>query len=850
MQARHRSWLLSALVVGVPLMVAVPAGSAPSHAPPASVAIESVGIATQTGCAVVHVATSEPLPVRIDRPAGGRLVAEFRGAVLAPSATGALDRAPGLRSAVTLSQTGAQPPVVRLEAVSPRGEAPSVQRFADGRGVIVQLLLGTTASAGVPSVGPSAAPEPAREPEVRVASLTRAGAPPLTDRPTGSPSWTAGPTGRLLKAVTALTGLALPPVISSAEPREAEPPLLLAYALSELPSGALAQRPVPRETGPMVRRVRLVELRPLVVAVDCSQPVPYELDRAEDGGYVLSLPGARLDAKCERSIALHPVTEGHVTAEETGEGVRIAIPAAADQTCTVRAGASPTTVVCQVVEGGAGPVTPPVTPPAPAGEALINLDFQEAPVVEILTALAKYADRNIVATNAVTGTMSVHLSSVTLTEALEVVVKLNDLDYALIGERNYIVGTPEEVARFKPSDSGKLPQQVSYTPQATTPERIAREMTEALEGTGVTIRIVEDTKTVVFRDVPDQETAARLQQMAAELDVPPADTTRWVQLEHLTAAEAAAALEDLVSDVDFRVPGPEAPRVGVIGLSGKTVDVDRAEALLTTIDVERPAVEDLPPSDLVSRTLVVSYVDPQQVTEVITTVFGEQIQALAVTTERQLQDAKETDMAGGLRPAGRILVHGPESLMPDVERLVAEVDAPPPQVEITATITDILVDRNKTIGFQWELPGLIFSEQSTAGNGFSVGKLLRLPFNTTGAGAFQSAFDAQAENTDTTVLSRTSLVALQGKTANFLVGQIVPYETRVAADGTVTSSVEFQEIGLGLKFAPTVDAQGNISIYISPRVRSFQGFSPAGYPIVATREAQTILRCRDGDVVA
>ena len=860
MQVRHRSWLLMALIAGIPLVAAIPAGSTPSTAPPVSVAVESVGVATQTGCAVVCIATSGPLSVRIDRPAADRVVAEFPGAVLAPSATGALDRAPGLREALTLTQSGSRPPVVRLEASSLGGVAPAVERFADGRGLLVRLLLSPpsaspTEAAPRPS-GSLAAAAPGSQTGVRLAAVTGARVASAPDRPTAPLGWAAGPTGRLLRAVSAATGLALPPIVGSVEPRAPEEPILLAGPLSALPAGVLAARPEPRGDaapagGPVVRRVRLVELRPLIVAVDGSQPMQYQLDRGPDGvGYVLRLPGARLDPKCERSISLHPVIEGYVTAEEAADGVAVAIPAAEGEACSVRAGASPNTVVCELAAGTIGAPAPPETPPQPAGEPLVNLDFQEAPVVEILTALAKYAERNIVATTAVSGTMSVHLTGVTLTEALDVIVKLNGLDYALVGERNYIVGTPEEVARFRPSAAGALPQQVSYKPQATSPERIAHEMQDSVEGTGVTIKIAEDTGTVVFRDVPDQETAARLVELASELDVPPADTTRWVQLEHLTAEEAAAVLEDLVTDVEIRLPGPEAPRVGVIGLAGKTVDVDRAEGLLATIDVERPAPVDQPPTDLVSRTFIVSYVEPDAAAEVITAVFGEQVQALPISKEKELQDAQDTDMVGGLRPAGRLLVRGPEGLMPDVERLIADVDAPPPQVQITATITDVRVDRDKNVGFQWELPGLIVSEEQTAGDGYRFGKFIRAPFSAEGAGAFNASFDASSTSTDTTVLSRTTLIAAQGKTANFLVGDIIPYETSVAADGTVTRSVEFEEIGLGLKFAPSVDAQGNINIYISPRVRSFSGFSPAGYPIIATREAQTILRCHDGDVVA
>jgi len=751
-----------------------------------------------------------------------------------------------------------------MEAVSTGADPPVAERFADGCGLIVRLSVAAEASApGPPAAsGPGSSPESLRaDHEVRVAGVSGVRTTPIALTPAGSPARDADPVRDILHTVSALTGLARPDVLGSLDARSTEAPVRLASALIGLPADVLAARPQPREDSaagdqPVVRRVRVVEMEPLKVAIDCTPVAPYQIDRlASASAYVLLLSGARLDPKCERSIALHPVQEGRVSAEETPEGALITIPAADGQECVVRVGASPDTLVCELAPGATvvaqAPDTAATAPtPAPEGEPLVNLDFQEAPVVEILTALAKYAGRNIVTTTAVSGTMSVHLADVTLDQALDIIVGLNDLDYALVGEKNYIVGTAEEVQRYKPTGAAKPVFDVTYTPTATTPQRIAREMQEAVEKAGVTTKIVEDTNSVVFMDVPDQETAERLKQLASQLDVPPVQTTRWIQLEHLTPAEAAATLKDLVTNVEIRMPGPEAPQIGVIGLVGKTTDVDQAEGLLTTIDVERPKPEELPPTDLASRTLLVTYVDPKQVVEAITGVYGEKVQAVVITSEEQLQDAQDTEMVGGLRPTGRIMVRGPEPLLADVERLVADLDAPPPQVEITATITDVRVDREKTYGLQWEFPGLNISEQATAGNGFTFGKFVRAPLNATGAGSFNASFDALVKDTDTTILSRTSLIAMEGKTANFLVGDIIPYETSVAADGTVTRSVEKEEIGLGLKFAPTVDSQEGISLYVAPRVRSFSGFSPAGYPIIATREAQSILRCRDGDVIA
>jgi type II secretory pathway component GspD/PulD (secretin) len=827
MEVRHRLRLLTALTVAAAMaLAALPQGS---PAEPASVAVESVGLARQAGCAVVHVATSSPTRVRIERTSSGRLVAEFLNAVLAPQAAGAFRQTPALGTAFTMEQESLDPPVVRLRATSLDGEPPVVERFADGRGLLVRL-----------SVPAEVAQAPSPAPVEALPALAR-------------------PLMALAREVTARSAALSPIRLSlplATAPLGAPAPRQASATVPQLPIAAVAARPEPRDEPATLLRVRVVELAPLQVAIDCSRELEHEVEHQETPpAYAVSFPGARLDAGCERTIALHPTAEAHVTVEETDSGATVTIPAGPSDTCEVGAGASAATVICRLVAQAEPSISTDLTVTQPTDledDPIVNLDFQEAPVVEILTALAKYAGRNIMTTTAVSGTMSVHLSDVTLTQALDVVTMLNELDYALIGERNYVVGTAEEVQRFKDSGTAVEPGelQFTYAPTATTPERIAREMREIVEKVGVTIKIVEDAKSMVFMEVPDQATAAQLREMASTLDVPPVETVRWVQLEHITPQAAKAALEGLVTDVDIRVPGAEGPQVGVVGLGGKTVDVDKAEALLVQLDVEPTADERLPGRGFVTRTLELSYVDPDETVKIIQGMFGDKIEAFAATPKEQLQDAQDTEQAGGLRPPARIVVRGPADLVAQVEEFIVVLDSAPPQVEITATITDVRVDKDSKVGFEWDLPGLTISERQTAGDGFKFGKIIRSPMNATGAGAMTSTFEAAVTDTNTTVLSRTTLRALQGKTANFLVGDIIPYEITIAGDGTVSRSVEFQEIGLGLKFSPTVDSQGRISVYLEPHVRSFTGFSPQGYPIVATREAKTIVQVRDGDMVA
>ncbi len=887
MQSRQTLRLLPLLCTAATLYSLAPASPAlAATGDPASVAIESAGIARETGCAVVHVTTSQPTQVRLERPPDrARLVADFLDAVLAPNGATAIQRTPQLRKAVTIRQASSKPPVVRLEVVSPAGRTPAVQRFPDCRGLLVKVQVDRP-SGGAALTAPPAAETTNTEllTGLRFVSTSTPLVAPIAS-PTVQPGTApdtpvvARPDGRVLRDLPARMAAAPTPEVRS--PLAAPPSTLLSGEDDRAPavvlvpgdSGAAAsgaETAMPAEPpslrspgagapsgGAELRRIRVVDTAPLRVAIDCSRPMPYRLDELESPRrYVLTFPGATIGRDCLQAVALHPSQPGFLTVEQSAEGAEVVIPAANGEVCTPKPGASPNTIVCELTggtDGGLVAQRPAGAEESPAGvpdaeSLLINVDFQDAPVVEILTALAKYADRNIIATTSVSGTMNVHLTRVTLAEALDLIAALNSLEYTLVGERNYVVGTAEEIARVKGVD-GALPIELIYKPQNTTPYRIAQEMREVTEQLGVTIKIVEDAQSVVFMNLPDEKAGEWLRERAAQVDVPPIDTTRWIQLEHMTAAQAAAALEGLVPNVEVHRPGPEAPQVAVIGLSGKSVDVDKAEQLLANIDVE-PTLAPEAVGELVTAPLQVAYVDPDALVQLIQSMFGEQVEVHLASSPLELRDVEGSEKSGGIRPAATVVVRGPEAVVAAVRELYAQVDVPPPQVEITATITDVALDKDQKVGFEWELPGLTVSEESTAGDGFKFGRFTRAPLNASGSGSFTASFEAMMTNSNATILSRTTLVAVNGKSANFLVGEIVPYEVAVAGDGTVSRSVEFQEIGLGLKFGPIVDANDKITLFLAPQVRSFSGFSPQGYPIVATREAQTIVRVADGDVIA
>jgi general secretion pathway protein D len=67
--------------------------------------------------------------------------------------------------------------------------------------------------------------------------------------------------------------------------------------------------------------------------------------------------------------------------------------------------------------------------------------------------------------------------------------------------------------------------------------------------------------------------------------------------------------------------------------------------------------------------------------------------------------------------------------------------------------------------------------------------------------------------------------------------------------GALVRSIETEEIGIKLYITPLVSDDGYITLKARVEVSSFVEYTPAGYPRVVTREAQTTVRVKDGDVL-
>lgn len=595
------------------------------------------------------------------------------------------------------------------------------------------------------------------------------------------------------------------------------------------------------------------------LALDATRPLSFEPERlTEPPRYVLRVPAAKLGDDCARRVAGDGALVEDVTVEEDGDGLRVTFMLAEPADCRAFVVSDKPALIAQIRER---PTATPtrmaqarderadeepqkgvaVTPRLP-DEAVINVDFQDADIQEVLGAIARFGGRSIVFSDKVSGAVSLHLTNVTEREAMDLVCGLHHFGYILIGDTTYVVGPPEELQKL-PGGRKLLGLEFTYRAQHVRPSEIAGFFGSLPGYEDVQLTPVEAAGLVVFSRIADVEMRQKIDQQLEQIDVEPPAEAQWIELAYMEPDKAAAAVQRMLPDLQVKTPGPDV-QGRVIRVEGLPALVAEAQELVSKIDVSPPPVfEDK--GEMVVRTVPIDYVSARAAQDFLLMMFPEDDLSIAVNmADEQLARLPGDSMdAGGLRESATLIIRGPEKIVDEAIALVEKLDTPPPQVQISAALTEIAIEENYDEGFVWRMPGLIIGETNTGRNGFKFGSFARGLLN------FESVFEALQENTRTKILAKPKLIAVSGRTASILVGQRIPFETSIPGEGTVTRSLNFQDVGLGLTFTPVVASDGEVTLYIAPMVSSFQAFTPAGYPIITTRETSTIARVQSGDMI-
>lgn len=224
------------------------------------------------------------------------------------------------------------------------------------------------------------------------------------------------------------------------------------------------------------------------------------------------------------------------------------------------------------------------------------------------------------------------------------------------------------------------------------------------------------------------------------------------------------------------------------------------------------------------------------------------------------------------RGGNRLIVVTSPRVISEIESIITELDRPARQVMLEARIVEVSTDDAKRLGIDWsklnqqgviivegnpdaspsgQLPEEIDFIPTTPGTGDTY-KLRRMARQ---AKAFQLALDLLIRDGNARVLANPKIATLNGKPASMLVGQRIPFQvsgTTFAGGGAAqTQQIQREEVGIKLSITPLINADGYITTVIRPEVSSVTGFrgQNADLPVVATRQAETTVRLKDGSSV-
>jgi type IV pilus assembly protein PilQ len=236
-----------------------------------------------------------------------------------------------------------------------------------------------------------------------------------------------------------------------------------------------------------------------------------------------------------------------------------------------------------------------------------------------------------------------------------------------------------------------------------------------------------------------------------------------------------------------------------------------------------------------------------------------------------------------------LLVFDFEENLGEIERVLAQMDTRPAQVLVEATILQTALNEANAFGVDFSVLGdLSFGDFLSVGGplkavdvlinggdgeggeggpaaGDEGGAVVSNPGNTGGPATFKAGIvqnDVAAflrlldEVSDTQIISRPNILALNRVPARVLVGRKVGYLNTTSTDTATTQTVEFLETGTQLSLRPFISADGMIRMQLKPKVSEAvirnvtnTGGAAVTIPDEISNEITTEVMVRDGQTI-
>lgn len=201
------------------------------------------------------------------------------------------------------------------------------------------------------------------------------------------------------------------------------------------------------------------------------------------------------------------------------------------------------------------------------------------------------------------------------------------------------------------------------------------------------------------------------------------------------------------------------------------------------------------------------------------------------------------------------------SIYKSVLSLLTELDRPPKQVLIEATIAELTLKGDLKYGLEWYIKNRMKDGNYTLGTlgglGLSTASGAAISF-LSDTGRFQAAINAFAQDNRINILSNPRVMVLDNEEATIQVGTEIPIlsgETKSTSPDQMTTvstqSVAYRSTGLILRVRPTINTEGMLALNITLESSEGQSntLSNISSPLILTRRLNTSVIATTGQSI-
>ena len=228
-------------------------------------------------------------------------------------------------------------------------------------------------------------------------------------------------------------------------------------------------------------------------------------------------------------------------------------------------------------------------------------------------------------------------------------------------------------------------------------------------------------------------------------------------------------------------------------------------------------------------------------------------------------DGKTTaEISGNLtvdKATNSLLFYGTASEAQKIRVVLDQIDIPYEQVSLEAQVMSINKTDSKNLGIEWEWSKAPQSyeeytaEKITRASSFNKGttggiiSFGRSPDGLPYEFYYAAKINALINNGKANILSKPKITTINGKEATINIGGEVPIPTLTVSDNTTTTTYEYKETGIILKYTPRVNDDGYITAKIHTEVSTPTYDADAKAYRFNKRSADTQVRLKDGETM-